>query len=837
MSGEGESLVILITSLEQWKDTWDAAWKPLLESLYYFSPEYEGIWSRVWRKYDELKALQLVDSSSTQSFAWQSRTEEYRAKIDNLREEQFQPIGPEFASILPLWVHCDKLYEKMNPDRVHHWNATQENWLKFRALYEDEERQLPVMQSPSLLMSLSESQRSSFLLLRGWWDAEYCSRELLEATRAFLRRRSKSRRPLPMPTSLEIVRSIMADKSYYHQLCFELFIREFNPLSWEPNTRWPSLGFLNKARFFSSCISTAQCLSRRFFPEGQPTTKTSFPEVVSFSGAQHGLECGERKPRWLWSVQDQKTIEVSQLAACPQYACVSHTWGRWRRPTATSVPGVDGWLVPENDLYDVQSLPDQLRHLPFEYVWLDLFCIPQDGSPDADEEIAHQSAIFKGSKCTVAWIHDINSWENVSNALRWLCLRYIKVADRLFSSAIMSEVISREVFFAAQPPVELMHPRVQIIHGIVTAAATDKSERTEQVEPSAWFSSLWTLQEAVLFPDMVLYSKNWQRLEDPTGQAVTLKTLATLLHIAHAIDDNLFNFNKHPMIPFVTSHCPVLSEVDDPVPSGVKQLLEFRDLTRLDDVLLSSSAVNVMFNANIRQATGSRAPAIMSALGITDWYTDLIRRKRVKEDQEKELVRGIFPLAFVREAATKIGATFFETSHSISLGTTERRLHLERPCASMLPFFKAQMWANGRYGAPNVGRIGVLEHPAVATWLIEADGTVRMRSAGILTCTHDITQPALSGSIFWFGEGAGEEDGPTDDFCESLKRIASGRLVYAVELYKDGLVHHGVLLLHCGKPPRNDQPTHCVKVGNFWTVARAVSSGMAPSSPIYWIVL
>lgn len=48
----------------------------------------------------------------------------------------------------------------------------------------------------------------------------------------------------------------------------------------------------------------------------------------------------------------------------------------------------------------------------------------------------------------------------------------------------------------------------------------------------------------------------------------------------------------------------------------------------------------------------------MSALGVTDGYhTDVIRKRK---SSEGPLVLGVYPLSFIREAAEKFGAEFYD---------------------------------------------------------------------------------------------------------------------------------------------------------------------------------
>src|ERR1700735_2606351 len=98
------------------------------------------------------------------------------------------------------------------------------------------------------------------------------------------------------------------------------------------------------------------------------------------------------------------TVEVSNLKEVPRYACVSHTWGRWREDKPpVRLPGVE-WLVPTNTRVRVQNLPQQLKDsFASGYLWFNLLCIPQDRSPLALSEIARQAEIFGGAISAIAW--------------------------------------------------------------------------------------------------------------------------------------------------------------------------------------------------------------------------------------------------------------------------------------------------------------------------------------------------------------------------------------------------------------------------------------------------
>jgi hypothetical protein len=108
----------------------------------------------------------------------------------------------------------------------------------------------------------------------------------------------------------------------------------------------------------------------------------------------------EGRPFYLWDIRRSQTVETDTLDYNPEYAAISHTWGRWLKlgQPPLSIPGVP-WLVPQNEKFNVADLPIHFLHLQLtvSFVWFDLFCIPQDGSLKANEEISRQSSNFQQS--------------------------------------------------------------------------------------------------------------------------------------------------------------------------------------------------------------------------------------------------------------------------------------------------------------------------------------------------------------------------------------------------------------------------------------------------------
>ena len=261
------------------------------------------------------------------------------------------------------------------------------------------------------------------------------------------------------------------------------------------------------------------------------------------------------------------------------------------------------------------------------------------------------------------------------------------------------------------------------------------------------------------------------------------------------------------------------------------------DMTRLNNVLLMSPPVSIIFNANVRRCTGDRAPAIMSAIGVTDWHSERLRERSVYLDCNEKLVLGIYPLDFVREVFHKCGANFFETAFTIPRRRSEDVLKRKTPIGSMLPFSTAKGWLFRNFPPPEYGRIDAVNHSAVAEWVIHENGTVHMPSAGILTSTEAVEFPQVSGSLLCFEEDPDIEDGQTNNFHEKLKAISRGRTIYAVALYQDGLMHTGILLCQHEETREDGHSAYLIRIGVYWIEGQTVRPAMPSSTPINWIVL
>lgn len=83
------------------------------------------------------------------------------------------------------------------------------------------------------------------------------------------------------------------------------------------------------------------------------------------------------------------------------------------------VDGVENWLIPENEIFNVKNLPQILVDVPTKtsYVWFDLLCIPQDRFARALKEIVRQATIFRKAQYAIAWLNTIEHWSGLKGAV------------------------------------------------------------------------------------------------------------------------------------------------------------------------------------------------------------------------------------------------------------------------------------------------------------------------------------------------------------------------------------------------------------------------------------
>lgn len=439
-------------------------------------------------------------------------------------------------------------------------------------------------------------------------------------------------------------------------------------------------------------------------------------------------------PYYLWDVKRRQRIITCELGESIEYTAVSHTWGRYQYEDTTNFPpvyldGVQGWGIPQNSKFKVEELPNILALIPFDtsYVWFDLVCIPQRPTEKrliqiSEREIGRQAKIFRRAKFAVAWFNDIDDWKGVNAAIRRLSLHFLQQGR--------DTEMPRSVLDLAAP-----HSETALE---LFADNTDASDGPEDLM-NRWFSSLWTLQEVCLRPDMRLCNKRWEVLVVGESGEVRIG-MDDLVALA---EGGIFQANNWNVVQAVGAvhQGSVTTRNSELVAPGridvasesVKQLWELLDLTGLEH-LLNASRCTILTLGNQRYCRANRANAIMSAVGVTDWFTS---RETEHADGENSTNASEYPLAFVREAASKLGAEFYGSNLAEGELLEMLVLSLKPPGArrsgagSMVPFSSSPL---SRTPSLTLGFTGT-DHPAVSTWNVLPDMSVEIRSAGIVSFT------------------------------------------------------------------------------------------------------
>ena len=341
-----------------------------------------------------------------------------------------------------------------------------------------------------------------------------------------------------------------------------------------------------------------------------------------------------------------------------------------------------------------------MKKLPLScpYVWLDLLCIPQDNRKEAQEEIARQAAIFTGAASSIVWLNEIKSWKRTENEIQWYAYQYLQLANP--ETCVLENTV--------------MNDRIEK----VTKASNQKTQLWNEADNCAlgWFTSLWTLQEACLRPDMWICNESWELLK--LNHAVPVSFDAMI-----AISQTVMGFYNS-------------RELMEKAPLGPRVLFGVLHLTGMDS-LLHMSQQEVLILGDQRECTGRRAEAIMSVFGTTDWYLNQLNQTATSP-QEDKLVLGKYPLSFVKEVKEEVGALFFcaNSKESILKEMGNKELG-SRPEAwgTLLPF---RPGLKGRpKDSPLPDRLFTDEHPTMKYWIVESDGSVTVTTAAIIASTND----------------------------------------------------------------------------------------------------
>ncbi|KIX03987.1 uncharacterized protein Z518_07540 [Rhinocladiella mackenziei CBS 650.93] len=211
-------------------------------------------------------------------------------------------------------------------------------------------------------------------------------------------------------------------------------------------------------------------------------------------------------PQYLWDSETFQTVHADH-EQLRRYCAVSWTWGRyqrkdlsgnkiWRYSTGTK------WRVPafekvESPFGGRITKIDRLTHLKhllrcikaFRYFWIDVLCINQNADKVAkaekEAEIAKQAQIFRNATASMAYLWTLN--ERKDHDLS----RALGAFGGLLASCIY--------FRPGQPIVDGRNvPRF----GVMPPYA-EWNDSFSRLREDNWFTSLWALQEVVLFPSAI----------------------------------------------------------------------------------------------------------------------------------------------------------------------------------------------------------------------------------------------------------------------------------------------------------------------------------------------
>lgn len=658
---------------------------------------------------------------------------------------------------------------------------------------------------------LSQSQRNSLRLLLEWWDADYQPHDTIATAKAVISMHARSEVfEERVPSDFNLL------ASHYHKKLFDLLLYEF--FFYGRGTAAPIQLRRHNASLAAACQRLAFPLVRA------SVTKTLRPLSERYPGLDAAMNdswadrpigaiieaCPKAQkqgaPYFLWDIEAERTVQVHELPQTPKYCVVSHTWGRWRlQGGQCRLPGVP-WEVPTNTRFSVQDLPTTLRthssvFLPATHVWFDLLCIPQDGSELGDREIARQAAIFGGATKAMIWLNDIVDWKGIRAGVACLALRYL-----ISSSTDVSE--------RAESTAEILKDADSPTH-LFKSFEHENSERGAGSDPSGWFTSLWTLQESFLRPEMTLHNRDWTPLQLQSAPASPHVTLDSIL----------------ALIDFDKSNSTL--EYDHEVPSAANEVCALVHHVRFDS-LLDYSPLTALILASRRQCTGRRAEAIMSVFGATKWFGEASPAQR-----EENLVFDSYPIAFLREVQTILGINLFCSWYidccywDIFQTTGEGEIEVV-PAGTLLPIDRFRL---GSKYISHVSSSDVFDHASTRTWRLSDQGTVCLPEAAIVTSTEerDVDASAVATITCPSKPGSELDTLYDEDLRDVLSRVFVGVPKYAICLqYRENGWSRGVILMGVFD---NEEPARTfAKLGDYYTNPTA---GFVKSEarPVDWEVL
>ncbi|OQE36229.1 hypothetical protein PENCOP_c012G03380 [Penicillium coprophilum] len=226
----------------------------------------------------------------------------------------------------------------------------------------------------------------------------------------------------------------------------------------------------------------------------------------------------------------------------------------------------------------------------------------------------------------------------------------------------------------------------------------------------SWFSSLWTLQEISLRPDMLLVNKNWEPF---TIGHKTHVAMDTILYLTSMIFEKLHPVSAPPAV------------------SWLKKLFSASGI----EYDFHKNPIRLLNLGSSRHCSRSRSEAIMSVLGCVDWHR---KRTAARLHVESNALASalspnfwLYEFEFLVEVRQKYGFVFFYTKyggHNFFMDVVDSK----KPFGTILPFtgtFSPDRIIPAGATYPTTKFTG---HPSVDSWTLLRDGSVKVNKVCIL---------------------------------------------------------------------------------------------------------
>lgn len=180
----------------------------------------------------------------------------------------------------------------------------------------------------------------------------------------------------------------------------------------------------------------------------------------------------------------------------PHYAILTYTWGRFRAAADKPALDVKGltWKVPpiKDEHFTVDDFRRVITYMgqSVEFAWIDICCIDQEDSATKMYEVGRQAGIFKQATYAFAWLN-FHTHEKLQSLFD-----NVFDLDNIISGPTLWELSNQQK--------KSVIPKLQCNLSTLQSLMQDP-----------WFTSLWTLQEAILRRDAMILSKNGQSLTLP----------------------------------------------------------------------------------------------------------------------------------------------------------------------------------------------------------------------------------------------------------------------------------------------------------------------------------